>query len=268
MIEQHTLRLLVSLDSLLDTRAGTLSLLDLKKAAELLLTPIYASRIIDQFPGFDQKAFEDLYKKRDKKTLQYSMVTNVLKTIYDFIHRSFNRNLNSPFKVEAEVHINTFPYLLEDKEKDVIANAILAKSPLPFKLDFVRYSNEDLSPGFLKQNYNTLIAYDFQEWIDIHSTNKKIEETPIPEVTFFAPAILKFIDEKVPRDLSQKFIDTMMVFQLHLNLIFLPVDNFCAVIANKPKTDVPKDTSQRNVKDEEPKEEEIPLSGDDIHPSW
>ena len=154
-------RLLLSLDDLLDTRAGTLCDLNPKLTAELLLDPAYAERIIDVFKGFNKANFDKRYKERDKKVLSLSTSTKVGVIIFDFVQRVVNRNLESPFSMDPVVHINMYPYNLTEKEQGYIRAAVLAKLPIKPEVDFVNLSPEQITPQLLKENYKTAIMYHF-----------------------------------------------------------------------------------------------------------
>ena len=230
-------RLLLSLDDLLDTRAGVLCDLNPKLVAELLLDPAYAERIIDVFKGFNKDDFDKRYKERDKKVLSLSTSTKVGVIIFDFVQRVVNRNLESPFNMDPVVHINMYPYNLSDKEQSYIKAAVLTKLPLKPQIEFVNLSLEQITPQLLKENYKTAIMYHFWDWIEVQSKNENIKKCPLPDFTIFAPMLLKHVDNQLPEDIAGKFADIITYFRLHLGLVFLPMDNFSSFLAvRRPPT--------------------------------
>ena len=230
-------RLLLSLDDLLDTRAGVLCDLNPKLVAELLLDPSYTDRIIDVFKGFNKDDFDKRYKERDKKVLSLSTSTKVGVIIFDFVQRVVNRNLESPFNMDPVVHINMYPYNLSDKEQSYIKAAVLTKLPLKPQIEFVNLSLEQITPQLLKENYKTAIMYHFWDWIEIQSKNENIKKCPLPDFTIFAPMLLKHVDDQLPEDIAGKFADIITYFRLHLGLVFLPMDNFSSFLAvRRPPT--------------------------------
>ena len=230
-------RLLLSLDDLLDTRAGVLCDLNPKLVAELLLDPSYTDRIIDVFKGFNKDDFDKRYKERDKKVLSLSTSTKVGVIIFDFVQRVVNRNLESPFNMDPVVHINMYPYNLSDKEQSYIKAAVLTKLPLKPQIEFVNLSLEQITPQLLKENYKTAIMYHFWDWIEIQSKNENIKKCPLPDFTIFAPMLLKHVDNQLPEDIAGKFADIITYFRLHLGLVFLPMDNFSSFLAvRRPPT--------------------------------
>ena len=230
-------RLLLSLDDLLDTRTGVLCDLNPKLAAELLLDPAYAERIIDVFKGFNRDDFDKRYKERDKKVLSLSTSTKVGVIIFDFVQRVVNRNLESPFNMDPVVHINMYPYNLSDKEQSYIKAAVLTKLPLKPQIEFVNLSLEQITPQLLKENYKTAIMYHFWDWIEVQSKHENIKKCPLPDFTIFAPMLLKHVDNQLPEDIAGKFADIITYFRLHLGLVFLPMDNFSSFLAiTRPPT--------------------------------
>lgn len=230
-------RLLLSLDDLLDTRAGVLCDLNPKLVAELLLDPAYAERIIDVFKGFNRDDFDKRYKERDKKVLSLSTSTKVGVIIFDFVQRVVNRNLESPFSMDPVVHINMYPYNLSDKEQSYIKAAVLTKLPLKPQIEFINLSLEQITPQLLKENYKTAIMYHFWDWIEVQSKNENIKKCPLPDFTIFAPMLLKHVDDQLPEDIAGKFADIITYFRLHLGLVFLPMDNFSSFLAvRRPPT--------------------------------
>ena len=122
----------------------------------------------------------------------------------------------------------------------------------------VNISQEDLTPGLLKNTYGTVVIYDFLDWIEFHAVTGLIKKTPIPEVTFFTPALVKTVDEKFPKDIPEMFIDMMAYFQFFANVVFLPVDNFCSVISVTPSSS-PQATGGEELEDSK---------GLDVHWTW
>ena len=249
-------RILIDIDALLDTRSGTLFSIDPAAAIATLKNKTYAGRIIDFFPLVDMRVFSKKYANRDKSILKFSSITNTLGILHDFIQRVMNKNLNSPVEMDIEIHLNIHPFVLSDYEKKLLTIALASKLPLKPIVKLVDYSLENLNPYFVKTNYNTLVLYDFFTWVELHSKNELIKKHPIPEVTIFAPAILKHIDTDTTKDLPTQFTNVMTVMQPFVGLILLPADVFCSYLANSPFPDAAvKEQDFEGTDDEENKED-------------
>ena len=228
-------KILISIDALLDTRSGTMFTLSPEKALENLKSKMYAGRIIDIFKGFDKAQFDEAYKKRNKNTLKFSSLTNAYQIIEDIIEKKLSAKMSAPEIDDLEVHLNTYPFVLSDKEKLTLKLALSAKLSGNVGIKTVDYSLEELNPYFIKTNYKTLIMYEFFDWLEIHSKNELIKKHPISEVTYYAPALVKHIDSEIPKNLSKEFINIMLGVQPFVGVIFHPVDVFCSFLSNTPE---------------------------------
>lgn len=236
----HTHRLLISLDSLLDTRAGTLCLMDMNKTAELMNDLRYSCRIVDWFEGFDKEDFAKRYQERNEKTLSVSLLTRTYKILQDFLKKCHQRSLDTPHKLIPEIHVNFYPYQLSEQTERLILQGIKEKIPQAPTIKGVNFSNVALTPRLLLNNYKTVVSYDFLHWIEVHSENEAIKKCPVPGVTFFTPALMHRFDEKFPKDIEGFFTDLTAYFQFFAGVTFLPVDVFSSVLAVVPKPHNPK----------------------------
>lgn len=227
-------RLLVNLDDILDTRLGALFNINQKATEALLKSRYYAGRHQDLFPGFDMTRYNEVYENRDKSVLSCSTMTGVIVILIDFIQKVMNKNLNSPVVLIPEIHINMHPFVLNERDQALIIMALKTKVPLNPEIIFINLSLEQMNPLFLGNEYNTVVMYHFHKWLEIHSVNKLLEKYPCPNLTIFCPTLLAFKDDKIPTDLIDAFSKAMMMMQPFVNAIYIPVDNFCTFIANKP----------------------------------
>lgn len=227
-------RILVHLDDILDTRLGALYKTDPKVIKGLLESRYYAGRQMDVFPGVDMELYLSNYQNRGKEVLSATTMTGIMGLVADFSQRVMNKNLNAPISLDLEIHVNMYPFVLDEKEQAMIVQAVSAKLPLQPKVEMVNYTLEQLNPFFLGSNYNTVVMYHFHEWLEIHSKNENLKKYPCPNLTMFCPTLIKHKDDKIPVDLIDAFSKAMMMMQPFINAIYIPVDNFCTFMANKP----------------------------------
>lgn len=221
-------RLLIGVDELLDTRGGTLILIDPKRAAELFHDVKYSCRLVDQFEGIEDQEFKTKYENRDSTTLKASVLCHSYRLVQDFVHRVMNRNFNSPVKIECEIHINMWPYKLSEKEQDLIVKGLQSKFPYEVTIKAVNYSLEELKPDLIRENYDTVFLYEFFRWVEFHVK----EDFGLGTTNFFAPALVKKFDKEFPKDVRKFFTDLMLYFKFHgIDVVFMPVDTFSSVLA-------------------------------------
>ena len=254
-----TLRIYVDLDSLLDTRGGTLCRMNEDEAIKLFHNPDYAGRIIDWFPGFDRDEFKKEYAKRDLETLKLSMTTFVPEIIQDFCHRALNRGLNSPFTFEPEVVINTFPFNTSEGLNKAFAQALSERLVPPPKITFMHADPKSLHPSYIKERFNTVVMYDFINWIDDKVEKEELKNVNLAEfLTFFTPALIHKIDKNPPENPAAIFEEIMNELSIVCKLIFIPVDVFSSVLVKRRPP--PKESGIEDLTED--------VTIDDLDPHW
>lgn len=186
-------RYLVGLDTLLDTRLGTVANLDQDTAATIMSDPKYMSRDRDLFfrglPDVSEKAYLDSYKARDRFTMAASIPThfvNVLKTMVltDLRDPQFNFSTR-----KIVIHVNIAPYKLTPEEKKSLIQIVSELIPGPFEIDTRYFMPTAMSPAMLKNNgYTTVAMYDLLPWIESQKDN--FADIQIPETTLIGPEFL------------------------------------------------------------------------------
>lgn len=182
--------ILVELDSLLDTRMGTLLQLDPTYAQELLVSNAYFTRVSDEFssPRFSQEEFKARYRWRNEDTLKQSLRTPVLIRLHEMILELEAMAINTPFVERVAVEINSYPYKLDPAVIDAFISSIACFVGPTAELSMVSYKPEDLSPQSIKaQGWTGLIFYDFDHWFTLHA--EKLAQCDIHDVVFIVPAL-------------------------------------------------------------------------------
>lgn len=246
-------RQLIMLDSLFDTRIGTIARMDTDIAAGLLHDTNYTSRLWDLFPGVDDEEFKKLYAARDVQTLAQSQTTPIVGLICDFVRRCAETSYSQPVALEPEIHINFYPYKLSEKEEDLIINMLRRIVPLKPTIEKCYFSMEQLNPLYVRNNYNNMVMYHAHEWLRIHSENKLLSEYRCENVVLWAPTKLDHKPDgvEIPPNIGEYLYSMSIYSQFLINLSYLGIDNFCSYLSAKPKTATPEPVE---VDDEEIKE--------------
>ena len=244
---------MVCLDSILDTRKGTIKKLFPDIYEEIKSSPKYYLRKEDRWdsvhPKLDHQQITLAYQGRNLETIQNSQLTMVSRMLIE---------LFSTLTAEIENHdpevssfflvINFHPYNLPVEIKTEIARLLsiqlgvvglpIAEVDVPWK---------ELNPKFLKDN-NILYwyCYHYEEWLRENFEpigTEKIEEdklTGCPEVKMFTPMISqnqKAIEEFIESIQDCPYTDPFQLTQsITSNLIkfeFTPVSSFCTIDAEK-----------------------------------
>lgn len=229
---------LIDLDVILDTRLGTLALLN-SDAAKALLEPVpydaYINRNVDDWAllskgAVTNEAFKERYKRRDVDTLKASMLTNfvqLLTAITDDLERQM---LHTPQVSSVELHVNHWPYELSDEEKTQFELCVSSYAGVYTTVKMVNYPPEAITPNFLDKRIAGYITYSFNEWLSHH--HYALTQKSIPQVVLMAAAL--FIKEPTEEEraaigVKDYFMATEHVFITQLKLVLANPEYFSLI---------------------------------------
>lgn len=237
MKESTEVKILMDLDAILDTRIATVARIDEDLATKLLVGD-YHKRRSDFLTGVNKEEFDLAYSKRDRTTLNMSQCTNMLIVLKDMLLSLLSTGLATPYITYVTVDVNFYPYDLKDDEIDLILKAISSWIPKLASLHGVNLSEDKITPDFIKNNYDVIIKYHYDTWLEINT--KGFEKTLVPEVDLYVPAISFTTDltDEVLRDIYEetgKHPMDMLKFGLapFINLQPLDVSAFSAFAPDK-----------------------------------
>lgn len=176
----------VDLDSLLDTRIGTISKISDEAALNVLLND-YHSREIDVFKDIDMGLYKELYAKRDIETLKRSYCTSMVKVIKDIAIGLNEQAIMRPFHEGAKITVNYYPYNLNSDEIEEFRKVITMWINGVSDVELITISTKDLTPLLCRNTYALLIMYDYDNWLNTHATS--FAKTLMPETTLLGPAL-------------------------------------------------------------------------------
>lgn len=180
----------VDLDSLLDTRLGTVARLSPEDAVRLQCSPEYYSREENLFEGVDTVAWNTLFKERDTETLSKSMATQMvleLKRIVSDIQADNHLRPLDQGRDKVKITVNTYPYSLTPEERGDIEDVILSHIDELCPVEVVRLRPEDLTVQRIKDVYSVLIMYDYGEWLESQTQN--FRKCQLTDVVLIAPTL-------------------------------------------------------------------------------
>ena len=163
--------ILIELDALLDTTAGTVRMLYPEVVQDLLNNKAYRTRgddnLYDVDPRIDALTFSNAYALRDINTLDHSfsnlMIGYVKKLLKDLEQVIMG---NNPVIRAANIHINFYPYNLEEEKVELIVLAISAALGLQEKARAVYLEPKEIDSKFIKESgISTYILYNFNTWV-------------------------------------------------------------------------------------------------------
>lgn len=227
----------VDLDSLLDTRLGTLARIG-EELAEKVLANGYHSRDIDVFEFVDMQHYQNLYAQRDSLTLSKSMCTGVIRIVRQLAAALTEQAIDRPYHAGPKIVVNLHPYseTLSVEEKDEMRKAIAAwLLGTSAQVELLSVEHKSLTPELVRaNNIASMFMYHYDQWMEAHA--KAFETTRLGDVTLFGPAIFskKPTDEELAREIKEAahpFVAAEMLASPLIHLKLIPVQHF-SVITN------------------------------------
>lgn len=223
----------VDLDSLLDTRLGTLNRIDPEIGIKYLTNPDYYTRDEDKFEGVDDEVFREMYNKRDKETLSVSSATQFCLELGRIVIDLVTESHVSPTRGEVSVTVNTYPYILNKEEKEAIKACVMFYTKETVDVDVIYKPLEELDGTFFKQDYVAIAMYHYIDWIELHLA--KIAMDPLFDINFIAPQIF-FIDKPTDEEDLKEMGDSETAFNAMellmrgcFNLNLIPIEYFSTI---------------------------------------
>lgn len=220
--------LLVDMDSIFDTRLGTIAKFGKEAYATVLMNGYYTRRS-DHFAGIDPIKYRELYNDRDPLTLSGSMITHVVSLIKDFVARVNITSASSPVKAIPTVHINTYPYDPPDYVMQTIMKGLKVHIQDKFDISYVRYSPQDLHYDLVKFTYDHLIMYEIGPWLSAQAEDWLRLNRGLPDVTVFFPTLHRGENLKdIPEDIASIADDVNKELAPIINPMQIPIQFFCS----------------------------------------
>lgn len=188
---------LVDLECLLDTRYGVLQRFgDAFRNGD---TEGYIKRpndaMWDMF-SITKEQWSEAWGNRCQLDLEASLPTVFLLHLSEVVSEKHILGLTSPVHEKLKLYVNVAPYQLSNAVKASIKEAIHAWINPDIEVNMVNIPHELLTPGTIKDNYDSLFIYSFESWLLMHYN--ALQECRIPAVTFQVPLLVRIDDDINP----------------------------------------------------------------------
>lgn len=232
-------KIYVSLDELLDTRLGFISIHNPPMLEQIMLEPNeYLKRTHDEIiykaSGFKTKElFYKSWEKRDTEVLKNSVISHIPAIINEVIIEYRSSGEEALATSSTEVHVNLYPYRLDEDEKKemqiILENAFFATD----KVVLINIDTDKLTPKWVKKNYDYIFMYDFNRWVEKHAA--ELKKTLLVQNHLFVPRL--FLDDPTKGNFEKlkeyellKDLDLFKVIEAglstRLNLVFIAASDF------------------------------------------
>lgn len=224
MIDDDKPKILVWLDDLLDTRLSSMLGYSFEKTIELIPEG-YDRRTADAFIwkglGITEEKWNKIYGQRDELILSRSVRTGMADFLRELVSASIGPSTVERTLCPAEITVNTWPYYLPTDVRDAWAEAMKEIIHPLAKVKVIRREYESLTPGYVMNNFNHLIHYDWEKWAATIPDTK--EPASLTTLRVIGPRIFKTAPteeelEKYGDELSR--LDLHMLAEMAAILIF------------------------------------------------
>lgn len=194
MRKQETSVFYIDLDTLLDTRLGTLE----THYGHLFPSVLenYNSRWRDEFPGISLEEFKSVYDMRSKIELSKSIKTGMLDVLLEFACETNIVSSSGPHAIKPVVELNIFPYLLLSKEEQQIMAVLQQLLHGTCDIKIINEDIDDITFDVVNERYSMLAMYHGLEWLDSQAGKNPERRKFCPSVGFLVPSLVK--DPKHP----------------------------------------------------------------------
>lgn len=222
-------RILLFLDTIIDTRLCIINKVGKKWVDKVLRSKKYLDRESDIFSEIASNFPDAVYKKMwdersisdlDNSSAKYPTFLNVC--IHGQMNELLMRSVQDPTVGSAEFTINTWPYEMDEKGKELLIAMCETDFMSPAKVVF--WPPEFVEPSYLKDEFDMMYIYDLDQWMNFHQ--KKLVVTPMPNVTVHAPLLRKLPKPNKRYNImnDKDFFETE--WGAHLNIKFLSAGTF------------------------------------------
>lgn len=229
-------RILVDLDTLLDTRLGVLNMISPLAAERIIKKEEYWDRENDNWAVLTEglvtnEQFKEAWDARGGNNSADVLNGSILSGIQPFIMRLLaedlvNRaNLMGDPMDDVGITVNTWPYALNPDETEDARDAAVYLFGASTSIEVVCIPMTLLSPLYLDQHFAACITYNFIEWMHTHYL--ELSKVQMSCFNFISPRIYEQDVSKLPVDEKKTIIDAFRVEKLiHMDFEFIDARYF------------------------------------------
>lgn len=236
---QKLAKVYVSLDSLMDTRAAVLTVLNTEFAYKVTSSDLYHLRDEDVFGCADMGTLnKELYQKiertRRRDLLPNAMRTRMFEFLEQLMTKLFLDALHTPYHSSVAIDVNYYPFELNEDEQLLMVASIGESLKGLYTVNLINKSPAELDIDYVRENYRAMIMYQYHDWMN--HWDKEIKTKPLKDLTIFTPRlhhIRAITEEEIKEAGFEKFnLDPFTLLQLLLKttvlIQHLPIALFCA----------------------------------------
>lgn len=236
--------ILITLDSILDTRQGTLLKISPEVAFEITSKEDYHARESDEFTSEQYGTLSVELFERVKEKFKDEIVFNSLKTkmylfLQELIEGYVNLSLSTPHVSTVTLEVNLFPYTFTETQVEYLLKALVAHLGNSASISIVNFDINELPLKSVAEKYDSIIMYNPVSWLN--SRHNELKVGTLKELKLYLPRMntTRALTDKERKTMSKSVSDvykfTEMVFGGFIKLKYIPVESYCADVPYKKR---------------------------------
>lgn len=243
--------ILVTLDSILDTRQGTLLKISPEVAFEITSNEAYHARQSDEFVSEKYGALSTELFEKVKEAFKDEIIFSSVKTkmylfLQELIDGYVKLSLSTPHVSTVTLEVNLYPYKFTDTQVEYLLKALIAHLGNAAAISIVNFDINELPLKAIAEKYDSIIMYNPVSWLN--NRHNELKVGTLKDLTLYLPKMntVRAITVKERKSISKNIADvykfTEMVFAGFIKLNYIPVESYCADVPYK-KREKEKDTA-------------------------
>lgn len=236
-------KIYVALDCLLDVRLGTLVSISPDFAFEVTADKAYYVREHDAFTSasfgtLGAEQFKAVHDALPQQVLKNSLMTKMPNFIRELSNQLVVRNIGTPYAMNVEIEVNTYPYVFSPEEAQVLLEMCTYRLGERFTVSLLHRDPKTLSLSTVRDTYAAMILYSYHEWVN--ANDLEIKKKPLKELSLYVPKLYfgapptaehlqTFAEHNTgPFELAQQVLAPLLLIQ------YLPIALYCVDTPNNP----------------------------------
>jgi hypothetical protein len=236
--------ILITLDSILDTRQGTLLKISPEVAFEITSKEDYHARESDEFVSekygpLSPELFEKVKHKFKDEIIFNSLKTKMYLFLQELIGGYVKMSLSTPHVSTVTLEVNLYPYTFTDTQVEYLLKALIAHLGNAAAISIVNFDIHELPLKSIAEKYDSIIMYNPVSWLN--SRHNELKVGTLKNLTLYLPRIntVRALTDKERKSISKNVADvykfTEMIFAGFIKLNYIPVESFCADVPYKKR---------------------------------
>nr|DAT15821.1 MAG TPA: hypothetical protein [Caudoviricetes sp.] len=237
----------VSLDELLDTRLGFVSLYNEELVQKWLQEDNHEfflrhhESVLWSALGWDEATWNERWDNRDVETLRNSIITHIPSIIMGIIHDYVLSGEESLANTNVTLVVNTAPYYLTDDEIEEYRKLLEEYFATVNEVKMIRRDLDRLDYLFVRSQFDYVFMYEYNKWLKLHEHD--LSDKVMTNVTFFIPRLFyklpNFTEEELANEDFKHLLDLDVfkvmeyVTAVKIPVKHLPVSDF-SIALRKP----------------------------------